>query len=352
MASYSGGHVLLVTDTWRPQVNGVVTVIEHLITELKQRGIDADILSPKDFVSIPFPLYPEFQLALFPKRSIAARLRGGKYTDVHILTYGPVAWYARGACKRLALPFSMSFHNQIHLYAEMRFGRWARRLTERLIRWFYEPADLTLATTPSALKELRTFGLDKLALWPLGVDERFFTHGICPRPLEKPVFMFVGRLALEKNVEEFLAADLPGTKLVIGDGPERAKLAQRHPQALFLGYKTGKELVAWMSCADVLVMPSRTETLGLVVLEALALGVPVAAHDVTGPRDVIENGVTGFLDEDIGRAARNCLKLTPDKCRETARKYAWGTSAETFFSLVSSVRKKLGTSEKSATLAA
>jgi glycosyltransferase involved in cell wall biosynthesis len=339
MTAHSGDHVLLVTDTWHPQVNGVITVIDHLIDELKQRGIAADVLSPNDFFSLPFPLYPEFQLALFPKKSIVPLLRGGKYTDVHILTYGPVAWYARAACKRIKLPFSMSFHNQIHLYAEVRFGRWARRLTERLIHWFYAPAALTLATTPSALKELRMFGLDKLDLWHLGVDERFFTRDICPRPLEKPVFMFVGRLAPEKNVEEFLAAKLPGTKLVIGDGPDRRKLESRHPEAVFLGYKTGKELVAWMSGADVLVMPSRTETLGLVILEALALGIPVAAHDVTGPRDIIENGVTGFLDEDLARAARHCLELSPEKCQETARRYSWKASTESFFALISSVRR-------------
>lgn len=334
-----GSRILFVTDTWHPEINGVVKVIERLKEEIEKRGIVVDIMEPGQFFTIPFPLYAEFRLALFSGRSVGRIIKNGGYDEVHIHTYGPLALYARAACIRLKKRFTMSFHNQVHLYAEVRFGARARRIAERLLRWFYAPAALTLATTNSARERLLGFGLSRVAVWPLGVDEQFFRREVCPRALEKPVFAFLGRVAPEKNVEEFLAADLPGTKLMIGDGPSMKKLKTSCPGAVFLGYRSGRELISWMCCADALVMPSRTDTFGLVILEALALGIPVAAHDVMGARDIIKNGVNGFLDEDIARAAKKCLTISPEACRESAKKYTWDASAEAFLSLLESASK-------------
>ena len=330
----TGSRILLVSDTWHPQINGVVTVIEHLKEEIEQKGIVVEVLEPRQFIAVPFPLYPEFRLALFSRGSIRKKIRDGAYDEVHILTYGPVAWYARAACVRLNKSFTMSFHNQLHLYAEVRLGAWAKKLVEKLIYHFYSPAALTLVTTSSLHEQLLGFGLTRVAVWPLGVQERFFTRGVCPRLFEKPVFMFLGRLAPEKNIEEFLKAKLPGTKIVIGDGPDKKKLEAKYPSAVFLGYQIKEQLVSWMCCADVLVMPSRTDTFGLVIIEALALGIPVAAHDVTGPKDIIRTGVNGYLDEDIACAAMNCLGISRERCRDSVRNYTWSTSADTFLHLL------------------
>jgi glycosyltransferase involved in cell wall biosynthesis len=340
MALRSGSRVLFVTDTWHPQINGVVKVVERLKEEIEKRGVVVEIMEPSQFFTVPFPLYPEFRLALFARKNIRERIRSGAYDEVNIHTYGPVALYARAACIRYGKKFSMTFHNQLHLYAEVRFGVQARKLVEKLLHWFYAPAALTLVTTPTARKELLGFGLSRVAVWPLGVEEEFFIRGVCPRPLEKPVFAYLGRVAPEKNIEEFLSAKLPGTKIVIGDGPDKKKLEREYPHVLFLGYRKGKELIAWLCCADVLVMPSRTDTFGLVVIEALALGIPVAAHDAMGPRDIIENGVNGCLDEDIARAAKKCLELSPEACRASAKKYTWSASADTYLSLAGPETKK------------
>ena len=333
-----GSRILFATDTWHPQINGVVNVIEHLKVELERKGIIVEVMHPGQFFSVPLPFYPEFRVALFSRRRIFKTIKDGKYDAVHIDTYGPIAWNARRTCTRLKKPFTMTFHNQLHLYAEVRFGKAARRIVEKLIRIFYAPAALTLVTTETARKQLLDFGLTRLAVWPLGVDDRFFTRGVCPRAFDTPVFLFLGRIAREKNIEEFLDAPLTGTKIIIGDGPDRITLERKYPSAVFLGYQTKEKLVDWMCCANVLVMPSRTDTFGLVIVEALALGIPVAAHDVMGPRDIIENGVSGYLDENIARAAERCPKLSPDTCRESARRYSWQASADRFAALIEEAR--------------
>ena len=337
-----GTRILFVTDTWHPQINGVVTVIEHLKAQLERRGIIVEIMHPGQFFTVPLPIYKEFRLALFSRGSVRRMIERGAYDEVHIDTYGPLALYARAACRKLNKRFTMTFHNQIQLYAEIRLGAWARVLVEKFIYRFYAPAALTLVTTPTAKAQLLGFGLSRVAVWPLGVDQRFFMRGVCPRAFEKPVFLFLGRIAPEKNIREFLRAKLPGTKVVVGDGPDRLKLATEFPGVIFSGYQTGDGLIAWLCCADVLVMPSRTDTFGLVIVEALALGIPVAAHDVMGPRDIITNGINGYLDEDIARAAMQCLGLSAEKCRDSARKYTWAASADTFLNLLASIRDQTG----------
>jgi glycosyltransferase involved in cell wall biosynthesis len=336
MHSREANRILLVTDLWHTHPNGVATAIDNLKKELERKGHTVGLLEPGQFFSIPFFLYPDMRLALFARRDVGRAIQEGKYDEIHIATEGPLGWYARSACRRLGLPFTTAFHGQSHLYAEMWLGRPFAYLVKKFLVRFHSQAALTLVTTPAMKEQLHSLGLNRVYVWPLGINEIFFTRGICPVELPKPVFMFFGRVSSEKSVEEFLLADLPGTKLVVGDGPDKEKLEARFPEARFVGSQKGSSLIAWCSCADVLVMPSRTETFGLVMVESLALGIPVAAHDVTGPREIITDGVNGYLDENIARAAKRCLSLSAKDCRDSVQKYTWAASAGTFLSALES----------------
>ena len=278
--------ILFVTDLWAESPYGVFTVVSNLKRELEKKGYAVDVLEPSQFFTVPFPLYKGVRLALFSWGSVRHRIAKGNY-----------------------------------------------------LRWFHAGARATIVSTPALKEQLHSFGLERVHVCPFGIDEKFFTRGLCPETLPKPVFLFFGRISSEKSVEEFLAADLPGTKLLIGDGPDRKKLEARFPGAKFVGFQRDDVLIAWCSCADVLVMPSRTETFGLTMVEALALGIPVAAHDVTGPREIVKDGVNGYLDEDITRAAKKCLSLSREVCRDSVRHYTWSASAETFISILESVHK-------------
>ena len=330
--------ILLVTDLWHTHPNGVATAVGNLKKELERKGYTVGLLEPGQFFSVPFPLYPDMRLALFARGALRRAIAGGNYDEIHIATEGPLGWYARSACKRLGIPFTTTFHGQSHLYAEMWLGRPFAHIVKKFLVWFHSGAALTLVTTSAMKEQLHAFGLERVYVWPLGIDASFFSRGTCPAVLSKPVFMYMGRVSSEKGVEEFLSADLPGTKLVVGDGPDKKKLSTRFPDARFVGYQKGGSLIAWCSCADVLVMPSRTETFGLVMVESLALGIPVAAHDVMGPREIITDGVNGFLDENITRAATRCLTLSAKDCRDSVQKYTWSASADAFLSALESAR--------------
>ena len=330
----AGGKLLLITDAWRPQVNGVVTAFEHMKRELEKRGFEVVVIHPALFRNIPFPLYPEIRLALFPRRSIARALEREQPDYIHIATEGPLGLAARTLCARRGLRFTTSYHTHFQLYIHVRF-RMFLGLVYGLLSWFHNAAARTLVATPSLKTTLEAHDFKHLALWPLGVDAEFFVRNPHPSApnLPKPVFLFFSRLAPEKSPEEFLKLDLAGTKLVIGDGPDRRALEAKYGHAArFVGYKQGQELVDWLSRADVLVFPSRTETFGLVMLESLACGVPVAAHDAMGPKDVITHGIDGHIGEDLKEAALACLKLDPARCREKACRYPWEASADAFIS--------------------
>jgi glycosyltransferase involved in cell wall biosynthesis len=281
---------------------------------------------------VPLPWYPELRLAVSPGRRLRRVLIREAPDYVHLATEGLLGWNARVLCRRYGWRFTTSYHTNFQLYAQMR----ARPLlwpVQRLLRTFHHAATCTMAATPSLKGELEAGGFRNVALWPLGVDTNLFA----PKPasqvptLPKPVFGFIGRLAREKNPEEFLNLDLPGSKLVIGDGPERTRLEARFGgKATFVGYKRGQDLVDWLSSCDVMVFPSRTDTFGLVILEALACAIPVAAHNVMGPRDIIDHGVDGMLAEDLRMAALACLSLDRRKCREKALQYSWEASAAAF----------------------
>ncbi len=324
--------ILFVTDAWAPQVNGVVRVLDALIPLLEARGYEVIIIEPGQFTTISMPLYPEIRLALFPRRRIAKMLKELRPDAVCLVTEGPLGWAARAVCKKRGIPFTTWYHSHFQLYVDIRLRGFLRPIYA-FIRHFHSAAIHTIVSTESLKRELESVGFKNIIVVPLGVDTKLFTRNPAPPPppLPKPVFVFFSRLAPEKSPEEFLKLKLPGTKLVIGDGPDRVKLEKKYGEKnKFVGYKKGQELVNWLSLADVFVFPSRTETFGLVALEALACGIPVAAHDVMGPRDIITHGKDGYLSDDLHEAALKCLELSREDCRAKALQYSWEHSADAF----------------------
>ncbi len=324
--------ILFVTDAWSPQVNGVVRVLSAIIPILKARGYEITVIEPRQFKTIPLPMYPEIRLALFPRRRIRKIFVDLQPDMVCIVTEGPLGWAARSVCRKRGTPFTTWYHSHFQLYVDVRWRGFLRPVYW-FIRRFHAAASRTMVSTESLKKELELAGFRNLIVMPLGVDTKLFTRNIAVSlpSLPKPIFVYFSRLAPEKSPEEFLKLDLPGTKLVIGDGPLRKKLEKKYgKENKFIGYKHGQELVDWLSLADVFVFPSATETFGLVALEALACGVPVAAHNVMGPCDIITSGMDGYLSDDLRDAALKCLDLTRDICREKALKYSWEHSADVF----------------------
>jgi glycosyltransferase involved in cell wall biosynthesis len=324
--------IVLVTDAWAPQVNGVVRVLDALIPLLEARGYAITVVEPGQFRTFPLPFYPEILLALFPRRRVAEIIRDIRPDAVCIVTEGPLGWAARSVCRKRRVPFTTWYHSHFQLYVDVRLRGLLRPIL-LVMRLFHSAAIATMVSTETLQKELESTGFKNLVIMPLGVDTDFFVRNEEPAlpELRKPVFVYFSRLAPEKNPEEFLRMQLPGTKLVIGDGPDRTRLEKKYGgDNKFVGYKHGRELVNWLSLADVFVFPSKTETFGLVVLEALACGIPVAAHDVMGPRDSITEGKDGFLSDDLRAAALKCLDLSRGDCREKALRYSWERSADSF----------------------
>jgi glycosyltransferase involved in cell wall biosynthesis len=324
--------VLLVTDAWAPQVNGVVRVQDALILALEARGYEVVVIEPGQFRTIPLPFYPEVRLALFPRRRVARMLKELQPDAIHLMTEGPLGWAVRSVCRKQGIPFTTWYHSHFQLYVDVRL-RGLLSPVHAFLRRFHSAAVRTMVSTKSLKSELESTGFKHLVVVPLGVDVALFKRNPAPPlpPLPKPVFVYFSRLAPEKNPEEFLQMKLPGTKLVIGDGPYRAKLEEKYPEGnIFVGYRHGQDLVNWLSLADVFVFPSMTETFGLVVLEALACGIPVAAHDVMGPRDILTEGKDGYLGEDLREAALKSLDLSREDCRTKALQYSWDRSTDVF----------------------
>ena len=338
MASQAKRRVLLVSDLWQTHPNGPARVIQNLMRELESHGHSVELLEPGQFFSIPFPLYPEARLPLFAFFGVRRVILGRAHDDIHLVTEGLLGWFARSVCKKHGIPFTTAMHGRTDLYATMWLGKRMGDLVRSLFTRFHGAAMLTLVLTNDLQEVAHSIGIARTALWPLGVDPLFQTQGTCPTTLEKPVFMYFGRVSSEKSIEEFLRLGLPGTKLVIGDGPDRKDLEAKYPSARFVGSQTGEALVSWLACADAFVMPSKTEVFPLVVVESLAAGVPVAAYNVAGPREFIKEGVNGYLDDDLARAAKRCLSLSRAACRESVQAYTWKASAERFLELTASAR--------------
>ena len=297
----------IVTDAWSPQVNGVVTTLTRTRECLEALGHDVAVISPERFRTLPCPTYPEIRLALLPGRGVARTLRALSPDAIHIATEGPLGIAARRYCTRTGLKFTTSYHTQ--------FPEYVRKRAPIPVAWSYAylrahhgKAERTLVATEHLRRRLIEHGFTNVVIWSRGVDTALFKpRGRDHLALPRPISIYVGRVAVEKNLEAFLSAEISGSKVIVGDGPDLAKLRQRFPEAHFVGYKFGEALAEHISSADVFVFPSRTDTFGLVMLEAMACGTPVAAYPVTGPIDVVRDGFSGRLHEDLATAAREAL---------------------------------------------
>jgi glycosyltransferase involved in cell wall biosynthesis len=339
--------LILVTDAWEPQVNGVVRSLQHLKSELESDlGYEVEVIHPQLFWSIPSGVDPEVRLAPYSQRAISKRLSRFDYSAIHIATEGPLGWAARSFCRKNKIPFTTAYHTRFPEYLEARMGipsRWIRRY----LKHFHAASVGVLVSTQSLKEELEGEGYRNVKLWSRGVDLKKFSPQnyrwedfcrdhqlpIVRRPSK--ILLYLGRVAVEKNIEEFLKLKSPGLKVVVGDGPQREELQKRYPDAVFLGKKHPDSLSQYYSLADVFVFPSKTDTFGLVLLEALSCGTPIAAYPVMGPKDVVGSSGPGCLDWDLDSAVRGAIKISREDCRRFAESFSWRACAEIFISHLS-----------------
>jgi glycosyltransferase involved in cell wall biosynthesis len=326
--------IALVSDAWAPQVNGVVRTLGVVSRELTLSGHTIVPITPDRFLTLPCPTYPEIRLAIGPGRKVGRMLDEARPDAIHIATEGPLGYAARAYCLARKLPFTTAYHTRFPEYVEARLA-FPRSWSYAIMRRFHAPSSGVLVATDSIRRDLAERGFRNLRRWSRGVDHELF-HPLPDGPardflgLERPIFATVGRLAVEKNTSAFLDLDLPGSKLVVGDGPLEASLRRRYPKAHFVGKQVGEALTRHYAAADVFVFPSRTDTFGLVLLEALACGLPVAAFPVPGPLDVIGDSGCGTLDEDLGKAALAALAIPREACRAYALQFSWRACAMQF----------------------
>ncbi len=326
--------IALVTDAWYPQVNGVVRTLARLGDELALLGHQTCPITPQQFVTAPCPTYPEIRLALRPGRRLANLLEDAAPEALHIATEGPLGLAARRWCLSHRRPFTTSFHTRFPEYVAARIGL-PPRLGYAWLRRFHRSSAGVMVATERLRAELAGRGFTRLKLWCRGVDTNLFRPRETARlDLPGPRYLYVGRVAVEKNLTAFLDLELAGSKLVVGGGPQLDFLRQRYPDAYFFGPKFGEELAEIYASCDVFVFPSLTDTFGLVMLEALASGLPVAAFPVPGPLDVIGDSGVGVLVDDLVLAARRALTISRERCRDHALKYSWRRSAQQFLSNV------------------
>ncbi len=315
--------IMIVSDAWFPQTNGVVNTLAQTAASLGRSGHEVTLTTPGNFRTIACPTYPEIRVAVLPMRKLASRIAGFRPQALHIATEGPLGFAARRYCVSQGMRFTTSYHTQFPQYLRSRLPI-PISTSYAVLRWFHGAGQSCMVSTPGVEAELKARGFKNLVRWRRGVDTDLFK----PRnkdflSLPRPIAAYVGRVAVEKNVDAFLRIPWSGTKIVIGDGPERQRLEAQYPEAVFMGFRFGEDLAAHLAAADVLVFPSLTDTFGLVNLEAMACGVPVAAFPVTGPIDVVQDGVTGALDTDLAKAAARALQIDPRACRERALQSSW-----------------------------
>lgn len=329
--------IILATDAWTPQVNGVVKCVEELKKQLEKKNFEVVVIHPGLFYSFPIPFYKEVRLALFPRPKIEKIIKNVNPDYIHIVTEGPIAFAVRRICLKNNFKFTTASHTNFQIYVQYYFGRFnifSSFIYNRL-RWFNNASNGTMVITENLKRGLEARGFLHVLLWPLGVDTNLFLRNKNSTikkdyNLKSPIFVYFGRIAKEKNVEEFLKLDLPGTKLVVGDGPLKKDLENKYgKEAVFVGYKFGQELVDFLSVSDVFIFPSLTDTFPLAIIEAFACGLPVAAHNVMDLKDLVKVEV-GVLDKDLKVAAIKCLDLSREKCRAYALHFSWEKSADYF----------------------
>jgi glycosyltransferase involved in cell wall biosynthesis len=330
--------ILVATDAWHPQVNGVVRTLTMMAEAVEALGAEVAFLTPESFRTVGLPSYRDLRVALPRPARIAALIEAQAPDSIHIATEGPIGLLVRRYCRKHDLPFTTSFHTRFPDYVSARAPVPESWIWSTL-RWFHGPSEAVMAATPALASELSERGFRNVVLWPRGVDSKLF-H---PRDVDLcqpgPVFLCVGRVAVEKNLEAFLDLDLPGTKVIVGDGPARLALQQKYPDAVFLGALQGERLAEVYASADVFVFPSRTDTFGLVLLEALASGLPIAAFPVSGPVDVIGDAPVGVLNEDLRAACLAALNIPRGACVEFAAKHTWEASGRAFLANMSLIRR-------------
>ena len=334
--------LLIATDAFRPQVNGVVRSLEQLAEAAQALGVTIDFLNPQGFPTIPLPTYAEIRLALTGLRGgadrIAAMEKSGGFDHIHIATEGPIGYAARRFCLRRKRAFTTSYHTRFPEYISAR-SPVPEALTYELLRRFHSAADGTMVATPSLMRELGARGFPRLMRWSRGVDGvRFHPAKRGPWDIPRPIFLYAGRLAPEKNLDAFLSLDLPGSKVLVGDGPSAASLRRAYPAAHFLGLRKGEDLARIYASADVFVFPSRTDTFGMVLLEALASGLPVAAMPVPGPLDVIGDSGAGALDRNLRAACLAALEIPRERARAHAETFTWEAATQQFLANVAAAK--------------
>lgn len=326
--------IMIVTDAWEPQVNGVVRTLKSTRRELERMGHIVDIVTPLEFKSLPCPTYPDIQLSLGARKKVARRLDVFSPDALHIATEGPLGLSARRWAIRHHFPFTTAYHTRFPEYVHARF-RVPLAWTYRYLRWFHGQAKAVMAPTRVVRADLRRYGFNNVALWGRGVElDVFMPRDIRRLDTRPPIFLYVGRVAVEKNIKAFLDLDLPGSKWVVGEGPALPSLRKKYPEANFMGVLNQNELAEVYSSADVFVFPSRTDTFGLVLLEAMACGLPVAAYPVTGPLDVIGDSTGAALNHDLRQACLDALSLKREDALAHAQKFSWRAATEQFLAAI------------------
>lgn len=339
--------LLIISDAWHPQVNGVVRTYEYLRSELEKQGFQVDVISPSDFYfTIPMPFYPEIKLAIKPYKRLKRMIEDYAPSRIHIATEGPLGWAARKYCLKNKKPFSTCYHTQFPDYVAKRFAWLIPSLYERvhslaikIVKSFHKPSNAIMVATKSLENQLLEWGF-KTPIKPLtrGVDTKVFNLGekTIMLELKQPIALYVGRIAIEKNLEEFLKMDWDGSKVLVGDGPVRQELEQKFSTAIFVGKKTGAELVEYYRSSDVFVFPSKTDTFGMVLIEALACGLPVAAYNVMGPKDIIVHDYLGNLNSNLSEAAKKAIKSADKKqsYEHVKGNYDWKIAAKQFIDAI------------------
>lgn len=332
--------ILIISDAWHPQVNGVVRTLTKTVEGLLKRGLIVEVVGPSEFRRIPCPTYPEIELAILPYRALVKRIEAFAPDAIHIATEGPLGLAARRYCQRNGLAFTTAYHTKFPEYVEER-AKLPLSWSYAFMRWFHGGSSAVMVATKSLAESLEARGFRNMRTWSRGVDtERFRPRDKSLLDLPRPIHLYAGRVVVDKNIEAFLKLDLPGTKLVVGIGPQLEEYRARYPEAVFAGYLENGALASYFAASDVFVFPSLTDTFGLVLLEALASGIPVAAYPVTGPLDVVgPHPEVGCLHEDLGEAIKGALGKSPEACRALALQYSWDACTDQFLANLTPLRE-------------